>query len=825
MLKSLLYSFPIQLLINHFKKNYLILLCWGVLFAFVTGNLGKTLGIPYLFLDPEYMHKTNFWGFLIMGLTLGGFSMAFNITCYIVDSHRFSFIGTLTHPFPKFCLNNAIIPLAFIGIYVYKVIDFQIDFEYMTPLKLLDKIAGLFIGFGIVLAGFFIYFRFTNTDIFLYIADNLNKQLKKLPFSRRHAMRQLHRAKKKNYPVENYLDLRLRVRKNNERQNYYDKETILKVFNQNHLNSIIIELLLFILIFSLGAFSDHPIFQIPAAASAILFMTFVLIFTGALIYWFRSWSLLIVLVFLFIGELLVRQGFLGDIYKAYGLNYNIPPVEYSLKQLKKTNGSENYTHDYEQSLHILENWRKKFPPTENPKLVFICVSGGGQRSALWSLRALQVADSISGGKLFEHTLLITGASGGLIGASYFRELKFRQQQKEDINPYHHKYLDKIASDNLNPVIFNMLTNDLFMRFKNFTYAQQIYPKDRGFAFEEQLNRNTDFLMDKKLSDYQLPEQKAQIPMLIISPTITNDGRKLFISPQHVSYMGTSPFHQNIIGEKEYKGVDFRRYLEKHGADSLRFISALRMSATFPYFTPTITLPTNPPIEIMDAGIADNFGISVAVHFMQVFKDWINENTSGVVIVSIRDSEKNKPIKHRNNNSLFYKFFTPIESLYRNWENIQDLNNDHTIELAHQWFEKDLDKIELQYIYRLPHHNGGEESSFKPAPTNYKQKNNEASFWSPINDNFSNKPPSRTTSPKQLEKVYENSNSKLNQSFSEEKENHRAALSWHLTSREKKNIRENIFTKNNQKAIKDLLQLLDSSQEPVQVSSQNKREEP
>jgi len=768
MLRSLLYSFPIQLLINHLKKNYLILLCWAILFAIVTGKLGKGLGIPYLFLDPEYMHKTDFWGFLIMGLALGGFSMAFNITCYIVDGHKYSFIGTLTHPFPKFCINNSIIPLTFIVIYLFKVIEFQIDYEYTNLLHLIEELTGFILGFGIVLASFFIYFRFTNTDIFLYIADNLDKQLKKIPLSRRHAMRQLNRAKSKDHHVENYFDLRFRLRKINERQHFYDKETILKVFNQNHLNSIIIELLLFILIFSLGTLSDYPIFQIPAAASTILFMTFVLIFTGALVYWFRNWSLLLVLCLLITGEFMARQGLLGNIYKAYGLNYNNTPIEYSLEHLKQANGIKNYTHDFEETLKILENWRKKFSPLEDPKLVFVCVSGGGQRSALWTLRALQMADSISEGRLFEHTLLFTGASGGLMGASYFRELKLRQKQKEAINPYHQKYLDKIASDILNPVIFNMLTNDLFMRFKDFTYAHQYYPKDRGFAFEEQLNRNTDFLMDKKLSDYREPEQKAQIPMLIISPTITNDGRRLFISPQHVSYLGSSPLPNSNIGDKKYKGLDFRRFLQQHGADSLRFISALRMSATFPYITPTITLPTNPPIEIMDAGIADNFGISVAVHFMQVFNDWINENTSGVIIVSIRDSEKNKPIKHRNNNSLFYKFYTPIESLYRNWENIQDLNNDHTIELAHNWFEKDLDRIELQYNPRVP-----------------KKGDNKL----------------------------------------EKHENNRAALSWHLTSREKKSIRQNIFTENNQKAIRYLVQLLNSSGESLQVSTQNNKEDP
>ena len=57
MLNKILYSFPVQLLINNVKKNQVLLLCWFLLFIVVTGNFGKVLGIPYLFLDPEYMAR------------------------------------------------------------------------------------------------------------------------------------------------------------------------------------------------------------------------------------------------------------------------------------------------------------------------------------------------------------------------------------------------------------------------------------------------------------------------------------------------------------------------------------------------------------------------------------------------------------------------------------------------------------------------------------------------------------------------------------------------------------------------------------------------
>jgi hypothetical protein len=89
----------------------------------------------------------------------------------------------------------------------------------------------------------------------------------------------------------------------------------------------------------------------------------------------------------------------------------------------------------------------------------------------------------------------------------------------------------------------------------------------------------------------------------------------------------------------FTGIDFTRMFSQHQAKELQFPGALRMSATFPYVTPNVTLPSTPAIEIMDSGISDNFGISDAVQFMNVFREWIRKNTSGVMFMVIRDSRQ------------------------------------------------------------------------------------------------------------------------------------------------------------------------------------------
>ncbi|WP_017731492.1 patatin-like phospholipase family protein [Nafulsella turpanensis] len=764
MLKALYHSFPIRLLIHNIKNNQVLLFLWAFLFAVVTQNFGKVLGIPYLFLDPEYMYKVNFWSFFVIGIVLAAYTMAFHITCYILDGPKFPFLGTLPRPFGKFCINNSLIPLLFLLTYIICIIRFQLDYEYNTPYRISVYIGGLLSGLSLMIGAMFLYFRFTNQDIFRLFANNVNRKLKKIKITRANLIRRLAAAKNKPASVSYYLDERLYLRKVSVSRHFYDKEAILKVFDQNHMNSVIFELFILVVILVLGVFREHAVFQIPAAASSFLLLTIVLMFAGALSFWLRSWTITVVLAALLALNYTSSFSFFDKPYQAYGLNYQQAPVKYSLAALDSQAQEEFYLKDKENTLKILNNWRAKFPLTEKPKMVFICTSGGGQRAALWTVRSLQTADSLTGGGLMNQTMLMTGASGGLVGAAYFRELVLRQKQGEAVNPYDSIYLDRVSRDNLNPIIFSLLVNDLFIRYQKFSYNGKSYLKDRGYAFEKQFSQNTEAFLDKPLSAYREPEQKSLIPMMLVAPSITNDGRKLFISPQHVSYMtsGMKEEETGAVAEK-VKGVDFLRFFQDHDAEDLRFLSALRMAATFPYITPNVSLPSEPPMKTMDSGIADNFGIEDATQFLYVFREWIAANTSGVIFLSIRDSEKNAPLEKNLSPTLFQKFFTPIENIYKNWTYIQDIKNENLLQFAEGWYDGDIHRIELQYIPR---------TMFDTEPAD---------------------------------------NALEEQSKLKEEEEERASLNWHLTTREKKNILDNIYLDINQDALKKLQELLGPEQ--------------
>ncbi|MGB0523656.1 MAG: patatin-like phospholipase family protein, partial [Flammeovirgaceae bacterium] len=126
---GLIFSFPIHLLIYNIKKNQVLLSFWLLIWAVISGNMWKRFGANYLFLDPEYLNQVNGTSFMIVGMSFGGFIIAYNITCYILDGYRYSFLGLLRHPLLKYSLNNSIIPLLFGLYYLIKIINFQLNYE------------------------------------------------------------------------------------------------------------------------------------------------------------------------------------------------------------------------------------------------------------------------------------------------------------------------------------------------------------------------------------------------------------------------------------------------------------------------------------------------------------------------------------------------------------------------------------------------------------------------------------------------------------------------------------------------------------------------
>ena len=749
MLRRFFYFFPVQLLLNHLKKNHVLLCFWLILFGTITGNIGGFLGLRNLFLSPEYLGQSGFWSFLIVGMALGGFIMTFHSTSYLIDMHQFTFVGALSKPFAKFCLNNSVIPLAYLIVYIFSIARFQRIEQKCTLVDVVIKILGLLTGFTLISLAMFMYMAMTNKDILSYRTRSMSKRLKQTFLYSVNRFKKLFFSNRDAFKVKSYLETPFRLGYTQNLDKYYDPAIVTQIFYQNQLHLIFFEMMAVALLFALGLWGHHAFSQIPAAASGILFLAILMMFTGFLSFWTRGWAATtIVILAIVLNVLTERELTLGAKEShAFGLCYTSAKADYSLAAVRKGNSKEVYLRDMRTTLKILNNWRKKFPAEKAPKMVIVCASGGGQKSALWVLKVLQTADSMTSGKLMKHTMLMSCVSGGAVGASYFRELCLRKKLGEVVDPYDQIHLDKIAYNALNPIVFNLVTNDILLDVNKFQYQGVTYRRDRGHALEEQVNKQTDFTLDKPLKAYQEPEFKSTIPMLLLAPTIINDGRKLFISPHSVSYMGTALSEGDYAKENgKIKGIDFTHFFRDQGAENLRFLSALRMAATYPYVLPSVTLPSTPAVEVVDAALFDNFGVTDATQFLYVFRDWIEKNTSGVVLVTIRGTVKEKKVSQDIPKSLFQRLFNPIGSLQTTWINMQDIRNSNLIELTNTSLACDIAVIAFEYVQKSP----------KRGKNAYFKKN---------------------------------------------------SLVWYLTTEEKQHIIQSIRTQHNQQALEKLQQML------------------
>ncbi|MBK8414913.1 MAG: hypothetical protein IPL22_10745 [Bacteroidetes bacterium] len=162
----LIYSFAVQLVVMHIKKNQLLMLYWVILFGFITQSFSKRFGIPYLFLDPEYLGKVDIVSFFIVGIACGVFIMAFNISSYILNSFRFPFLACLSKTFQKYTFNNFIIPALFVLVYIFEIINFQYFSQFKSPLEIAINIFGFLAGIFLIISFTLRYFLLTNKDIY-----------------------------------------------------------------------------------------------------------------------------------------------------------------------------------------------------------------------------------------------------------------------------------------------------------------------------------------------------------------------------------------------------------------------------------------------------------------------------------------------------------------------------------------------------------------------------------------------------------------------------------------------------------------------------------
>jgi hypothetical protein len=319
----------------------------------------------------------------------------------------------------------------------------------------------------------------------------------------------------------------------------------------------------------------------------------------------------------------------------------------------------------------LDNWKtfatkgKDFnDPNAKPKLVVICVTGGASRSAYWTLTVLDRLEKKIP-RFSDNIRIICGASGGMVGASYYvkwlNEHRCDEAKKDE--EFDFKFMDRtLPYNSLTPVARYIALCDIWKALLPGERTRNGRADDRGAELEGDWAG-----IQVPFTDFRELERRGRLPSLIFSPMTVEDGRRLLISnldlrrvacrtnggewahppakeypPRALAFSaGAGPFDADPKGEAlsslSFSAIEFFKLFPGQAANGFRISTAARMSATFPFVSPVVNLPTDPSLRVVDAGYYDNYGIDVAADWLFQNREWIAANCSGVALIQIRDS--------------------------------------------------------------------------------------------------------------------------------------------------------------------------------------------
>jgi predicted acylesterase/phospholipase RssA len=353
-------------------------------------------------------------------------------------------------------------------------------------------------------------------------------------------------------------------------------------------------------------------------------------------------------------------------------------------------------------------------------VVVIAVSGGGLRAAAWALTVLQELEkqfAQAGVPDFtSHVRVITGASGGMLGAAYYTaslrppgQRKSGQERETEMNDEYKRLTDDCLTAITNQLVFG----DLPSMFSPWPSRH-----DRGKVLEAAWKENLNGALDASFADLWEGEKQGWRPALVFAPMLVEDGRRLLISNLDLRYplrndgnllTGWAPGTPPLYPVETYSIEAFELFrLFPDRRDKFPLSTAVRMSASFPVFSPAVPLPTSPRRRVVDAGYYDNYGVSLSAAwlFSQEHLNWLDERASKIVLIQVRDGtdhsqrslERVDPERSTWLGRSIEELASPLEGLNSARVGSSSFRNDGQLKLLSQFMkEKEQPSISIEPI--------------------------------------------------------------------------------------------------------------------------------
>ena len=241
--------------------------------------------------------------------------------------------------------------------------------------------------------------------------------------------------------------------------------------------------------------------------------------------------------------------------------------------------------------------------------IIVSADGGGIQASAWTAQVLGGLTRELGAPFGESIIMMSGVSGGSAGLMYFDTL----YDKSGFH-YDNKKIEEVVQESREPglsdVAFGMTFYDLSRPFIPYVLFGK---NDRGVLLERAWQRHLETLgmnPDITLADLREGVVDGRRPVLLFNSTVADSGQAFVLSN------GQFPLHLPGLGggsesfEHLYPGKD------------MRLVTAVRMSATFPFVSPAARASEShrpyraAAFAFVDGGYYDNYGVVNALAWLR-----------------------------------------------------------------------------------------------------------------------------------------------------------------------------------------------------------------
>jgi hypothetical protein len=299
-------------------------------------------------------------------------------------------------------------------------------------------------------------------------------------------------------------------------------------------------------------------------------------------------------------------------------------------------------------------------------IVVITTSGGGIRSAAWTVAVFNQLQQLDP-EFFEHVRLVTGASGGMLGAAHWIASSGQAQ------------LDGRSQPDAGGLFCAASTNSLYAPLSNLLLFTPF--SDRGEALELAWERESPALA-LPLHTFAPLEARGQLPSLVFAPMLIEDGSQMLMGNLDLDWYALADHPSGTVeppgcsidaGLRNAEGAcsNARQLFARVPGETVKISTIARVAASFPYVSPAVTLPFDEHPRAVDAGYYDNYGTKLAVA-------WITHHTIGchttelaaclderpILLLELRDHDPDRWIEPRVRRAILHELSSPIEALFK-----------------------------------------------------------------------------------------------------------------------------------------------------------------